>query len=138
MTGHQQNPATGKTLRNEDTWPLDLEKLVRAVGVKNVRVADPFDLAEMEKALREETAREEVSVIIARRPCALLTKTRETPLSIDGEACRRCGACLRIGCPAIEKGSDGRMSINPALCNGCGLCTKVCRFGAIRKGGEQV
>lgn len=133
MTGHQDHPATGRTIKGEPAPVLNLVELVKAVGIKNVRVVDPFDLEGSERILREETQKEEPSVIIFKRPCALLDKTFETPLKIDSSACRRCGLCLRLGCPAIENKDEGRIIINYALCNGCGLCERVCKFNAIRR-----
>lgn len=133
MTGHQDHPATGRTIKGEPAPVLNLVELVKAVGIKNVRVVDPFDLEGSERILREETQKEEPSVIIFKRPCALLDKTFETPLQIDSSACRRCGLCLRLGCPAIENKDEGRIIINYALCNGCGLCERVCKFNAIRR-----
>lgn len=131
MTGHQDHPATGRTIKGDPAPVLNLVELVKAVGIKNVRVVDPFNLEESEAVLREETQREEPSVIIFKRPCALLDKTYETPLQIDASACRRCGLCLRLGCPAIENKDGGSITINYALCNGCGLCERVCKFNAI-------
>lgn len=130
MTGHQDNPATGKTLKGEPTYQLDLENLVRACGVKNVRIVDAYDLSSVETAIREETAREEVSVIIAKRPCFLILKNGAKPaLRIDG--CKNCKMCLKIGCPAIEY-VGGKVRINPTLCVGCGVCKQLCKFGAIK------
>ena len=135
MTGHQQNPATGKNIRGEVAPQLDFVKLFDAIGVKNVRVADPFDLKEFEKVVKEETARREVSVIIAKRPCALLDKTVKKPFKINSEKCKRCGMCMKIGCPAIQRNGDD-IVIDSSLCNGCTLCSKICPFGAI-EGEEQ-
>ncbi len=134
MTGHQENPATGKNILGEPAPQLDLEALCAACGVKHVRVVDPFDQKEMLKALKEETAREEVSVIIARRPCALLIKEKTKPVTVEN--CRNCGVCLSLGCPAIERGENG-IRINTALCVDCGLCVSVCPFGAIHAGRES-
>ncbi len=137
MTGHQQNPTTGLTLKNEPTKQVILEDLCRAVGVSRVRVVDPFNMDELETIVKEELAADEPSVIIARRPCALLKYVKHgAPFAIDSGKCKNCGACLKLGCPAIVK--DGNvMRIDPSLCNGCGLCTTVCKFGAIEKAGEQ-
>jgi indolepyruvate ferredoxin oxidoreductase alpha subunit len=135
MTGHQDHPGTGRTIKGEAVPPLNLVNLIKAIGIEHVRVVDPFDLEEVEKVLKEETQREEPSVVIAQRPCALLSKEMKAPMSIDRDACRLCGVCLHLGCPAIEKKSDG-MQINQALCNGCGLCVNVCKFSAIRRAGE--
>jgi len=133
MTGHQDHPATGKTVKGDPAPMLNLVDLVKAVGIKNVRVVDPFNLEESETVLKEETQKEEPSVIIFKRACALLSKTFENPLQIDSSTCRRCGLCLKLGCPAIENKDGGIVTINYALCNGCGLCEKVCRFNAIRR-----
>ncbi len=134
MTGHQQNPASGKDIHGEPAPMLNLEALCAACGVQHVRVVDPFDLAAAEQALCEETAREAVSVIIARRPCALLEKKAYTPFRIDG--CKNCGACMKLSCPALVR-SAGGVSIDPSLCIGCGMCAQVCRFAAIHEGGDQ-
>ncbi len=134
MTGHQQNPATGKNILGEPAPQLDLEALCAACGVKHVVVVDPFDQKEMQRVLKEETAREEVSVIIARRPCVLLLKDKTIPATIEN--CRDCGVCLGLGCPAIERGDHG-MRINGALCVDCGLCVDVCPFKAIHAGRES-
>ena len=133
MTGHQQNPTTGLTIKNEPTKQVDLFKLCEAIGVTRIQVCDPFDLKGFEKVLREELAAPEPSVVISQRPCALLKNVHYgDSYTIDKEACRQCGNCLRIGCPAIVKQESG-MEINEALCCGCGLCTKMCAFGAIKR-----
>lgn len=133
MTGHQQNPATGVTLKGDVTAKLDLYALLKSCGVNNVTVVDAYDLAAVEKAVKEETAKKEVSVIIARRPCALLDKRYPPAFSIDSEKCKKCKACLKIGCPAIEN-IGGSIKINKELCVGCGVCKKLCAFGAIKEG----
>jgi indolepyruvate ferredoxin oxidoreductase alpha subunit len=135
MTGHQDHPATGRTLKGEITPVLDLVALVKAIGIQHVRVVDPFDLKASEQVLKEETEREEPSVIIFQRPCALLSKNKGELNRIEEDICKKCGLCLNLGCPAIEK-KEARIEINPALCNGCGLCQTVCRFNAI-KGGSK-
>lgn len=131
MTGHQQNPASGREIHGEAAPAVDLEQLCRACGVEHVRAVDPFELKAMEQALREETARDAVSVIIAQRPCALLEKSTVPPYVIEG--CKNCGACLKLSCPAIER-REKQVVINPALCIGCGMCAQVCAFHAIREG----
>lgn len=132
MTGHQQNPATGKTLKGDPTAKLDLEALLKAIGVNNVVVVDAYDLKEVERVVKEETAREEVSVIIARRPCALLTKKYPPAFNIN-DNCKNCKACLKIGCPAIEN-IGGKVRINKELCVACGVCKQLCKFSAIEEG----
>ena len=129
MTGHQNHPATGKTIKNEPTYELDLAEVCRAVGVPNVRTVDPGNLAETEAAVREELAKDEVSVIIAKKPCVLLTKKLYTGFRIN-DKCKKCKACLKLGCPAIVNGKNG-ITIDVSLCTECGLCKSVCKFGAI-------
>ena len=136
MTGHQPNPTTGFSIRGEIAPQLDVVKLCEAIGVPSVTVVDPFDMAALEKVLKEESEKDVPSVVIARRPCALLDKKKKTPCFIDKDVCRRCGMCMRIGCPAIVKNEDGTISIDASLCTGCGLCKQMCHFGAI-KGGEN-
>ena len=137
MTGHQNHPATGKTIKNEPTYELDLAEVCRAVGVPNVRTVDPADLAATEAAVREEVAKDEVSVIIAKRPCALLTKRLYNGFKVN-ENCKKCKACLKLGCPAIVNGENG-ITIDVSLCTECGLCKSVCKFGAIEpvSGGKE-
>lgn len=136
MTGHQDNPTTGKTLKGEATKQVDLEALCHAVGVDRVSICDPFDVDAFEKVVREETAAEEPSVIIAQRPCALLKSVKyEGKACVDKEACKNCKACMRIGCPAISF-RDG-VVIDKSLCNGCGLCINVCKFHALSKEAAQ-
>ena len=131
MTGHQQNPSTGRTLRGEETFRVDMAKLCEALGVNRVRVEDPFDIAALEAAVKEETGRPEPSVIIIRRPCAMLASYKpEAAVRIDADKCKRCRMCMGISCAAISD-KEGVMRINPALCARCGLCATVCRFGAI-------
>ncbi|MEA4895829.1 MAG: indolepyruvate ferredoxin oxidoreductase subunit alpha [Oscillospiraceae bacterium] len=133
MTGHQQNPTTGKTLKGEPAPAVSLEKLCEAVGVKRVRVVDPYALDELKAALAEELGAAEPSVIIARRPCILLPEVKTSPaLYIDYEACKGCRQCMTIGCPSISF-ADKKASIDPTLCVGCELCTQMCKFGAIVK-----
>lgn len=133
MTGHQDNPTTGKTIRGEETSQVDLYALAKSVGVKRVRVEDPFDLDGFEKAVREETEAEEPSVIIAQRPCALIKKIKYTGhCTVDQDKCRGCKKCMNLGCPAIVF-RDGKAQVDYSQCVGCGLCTGVCPFSAISK-----
>ena len=132
MTGHQDNPTTGKTIRGESTRQVDLALLCRAVGVEHVQVVDPFDVKALEAAVRQETAREEPSVIIAQRPCALLKRVKYTGLCRVTECCRGCKACMKLGCPALSL-REGKICVDANQCNGCGLCVNVCPFGAIEK-----
>ena len=131
MTGHQDNPTTGKTLKGEPTVSVDLEALGHAVGIKRVSVADPFDLVEFEKTIKEELAAEEPSLVIVQRPCALLKGVKfPGPVQIDQGKCKNCKACMKLGCSAISI-KDGHLEIDQTLCNGCGLCQRVCKFDAI-------
>ena len=133
MTGHQQNPCTGFTLKGEKVYGILIENIAKAVGVPedHIRIVDPNDLAETERVLREELASDTPSVVICRRPCALLKYVKHNPpLVIDHDKCVGCKACMKIGCPCISV-KDGKASIDQTLCNGCGLCTQMCRLGAI-------
>ena len=132
MTGHQDNPTTGKTIRGEATKQVDLEKLCYAIGVEHVVIADPFDVKNFEKVVKEEVEREEPSVIIAQRPCALLKTVKYTGNCIINDKCRNCKMCMKLGCPAISV-KDNKVVIDKNQCNGCGLCVNVCPFGAIEK-----
>ena len=130
MTGHQNHPATGKTIKNEPTYELELEQVCRAVGVKSVNTVDPNDIGTFEKVLKEELLKEEVSVIIAKRPCVLLTKKLYEGFVVT-DKCKNCKMCLKLGCPAIVNGKNG-VTIDVSLCTECGLCQNVCKFGAIQ------
>ncbi len=131
MTGHQQNPTTGKNLKGDPAAAVDLEALCKALGIKRVRVADPYHLAEMEQAILEELAVDEPSVIISRRPCALLKYVKHNaPLHVDTDKCRSCKMCLKLGCPAISM-KNGKACIDHTQCVGCGICEELCKFGAI-------
>jgi indolepyruvate ferredoxin oxidoreductase alpha subunit len=137
MTGHQHNPTTGYTIKGQPTRQVDLVQLAKAVGVDRVRMVDPFDVKEFEKVVKEETAVSGPSVIISRRPCALLKHVKfEGPRTINQQTCKKCKRCLQIGCPAIVDRGD-RIEINPALCVGCMLCLQLCNFQAIEKAGGE-
>lgn len=134
MTGHQENPATGHTIRGEQTYQIDLTQLCHALGVPNVEVVDPFDIERMESVLKAELKKNEPSVIIAQRPCALLKRVkRQAPFAVT-DKCKMCKQCMKLGCPAISI-SSGSIKINSTLCTGCGLCPKVCPFDAIEQEG---
>ena len=138
MTGHQQNPTTGYTIRNEPTTAIDMAALCHAVGIKRVTVIDPNHVKELKELIQQEVAAEEPSVIICRRPCALLKQVKHNPpVHVDTNRCRMCKACFKVGCPAIVKG-DGAASIDTTLCVGCGLCTPLCPFGAISEPEEAL
>lgn len=131
MTGHQQNPTTGKNLKGDPAAAVNLEELCKAIGIKRVRVVDPYNLAETEAAIKEELAAPEASVIISRRPCALLKYVKHKPaLKVANDKCKGCKMCLKLGCPAISV-RDGKAVIDHTQCVGCGICTEVCKFGAI-------
>lgn len=133
MTGHQDHPATGKTLKGESATEIDIPTLCRAVGVKHVVVVDAYDMQKIESSIKEEIIKNEPSVIITKAPCKLLNKEKSDTYSVCEEVCNNCGLCSRLGCPAIQKGEHYTM-INDALCAGCGLCQSMCKKGAIGKG----
>ncbi len=131
MTGHQQNPTTGKNLKGDPAAAVNLEELCKAIGIKRVRVVDPYCLAETEKAIKEELAADEASVIISRRPCALLKYVKHNvPFKTDVDKCVGCKACMKLGCPAISM-KNGKAVIDHTQCVGCGICKEQCRLGAI-------
>lgn len=131
MTGHQQHPATGKNLKGEPAPAVLLDELCRACGVKELDIVDAYDLAEVERVIKKDILSDEVSVIIAQRPCVLLDK-KVKPLKTVSD-CRNCGKCMKLGCPAIVRGPKG-VKIDPNQCTGCGICEQVCPFGAIKEG----
>ena len=131
MTGHQQNPTTGFNLKGDPCTKIDLESLCRAVGIRRVRVVDPYDLAACDQAVKEELQADEPSVIISRRPCALLKYVKhKAPLTVDTEKCKSCKMCMKIGCPAISM-EGGKAKIDATLCTGCGVCEQLCKFDAL-------
>ena len=129
MTGHQDNPSTGKNAKGEEAPAVDIAALCRAIGVKNIVEIDPFDIKELEEVIKTETARDELSVIITKRPCALIVKQPDIPYEVT-DRCKNCKMCMKIGCPAIEE-RDGRPYIVKESCVGCDLCARVCPFDAI-------
>jgi len=137
MTGHQQNPTTGYNIKGDPAGKIDLEALCRSMGFGRVVVVDPYDLAACEKAVKEELAAKEPSVIISRRPCALLKYVKRKPsLRVDPEKCKSCKSCMRIGCPAISM-KDGKAHVDETLCVGCGVCTQLCKFDAFGSTGKE-
>lgn len=138
MTGHQEHAATGKTLKGEETYAVNLAELCKAVGVTNVIEVNAFDVQELEKIIKQSVNGDNLTVIIAKAPCALL-KGQKFPFkcSVNQENCKKCGMCMKIGCPAITKQNDGSIKINETMCNGCGLCASYCKFNAIKKVEKQ-
>ncbi|MBQ4585611.1 MAG: indolepyruvate ferredoxin oxidoreductase subunit alpha [Clostridia bacterium] len=132
MTGHQEHAATGKTLKGEDTYAIDLADLCRSIGVPNVVEINAFDVPGLEKLVKESVSSDTLTVIIAKAPCALL-KGQKFPNKcvVDPEKCKKCGMCMKIGCPAMTKTENGTVKIDETMCNGCGLCKNYCKFGAI-------
>ena len=132
MTGHQQNPTTGFNLKGDPCAKIDLETLCRAVGIKRVQVVDPYNLAQCDAVIKEELAVSEPSVIISRRPCALLKYVKyNKPLKVDADKCKSCKMCMKIGCPAISM-KDGKALVDNTLCTGCGVCGQLCKFDALK------
>ena len=132
MTGHQQNPTTGYNLKGDPASKINLEELCRSVGINRVRVVDPYNLAECDEAIKQELAADEPSVIISRRPCALLKYVKHNkPLVVDGSKCKSCKMCMKIGCPAISM-KNGIAEIDNTLCTGCGVCGQLCKFDALK------
>ncbi|MCR5155290.1 MAG: indolepyruvate ferredoxin oxidoreductase subunit alpha [Butyrivibrio sp.] len=130
MTGHQQNPTTGYNIKGDPAGKIDLEALCRAMGFERVRVVDPYNLEQCDKVLKEELAAVAPSVIISRRPCALLKYVKHNPpLSINRDKCVGCKSCMKIGCPAISM-KDGKATIDNTLCVGCNVCSQLCPVGA--------
>jgi len=132
MTGHQQNPTTGFNLKGDPCAKIDLETLCKAVGIKRVRVIDPYNLAECDAVIKEELAANEPSVIISRRPCALLKYVKHNaPFHVEEDKCVGCKSCMKIGCPAISI-VDGKAKVDNTLCVGCGVCEQLCKFDALK------
>ena len=131
MTGHQQNPTTGKNLRGEPAGKVDLEALCKALGYRRIRVVDPYNMAEVETALLEELEAEEPSIIISRRPCVMIKGTvHKPPIEVNKDKCVGCKACMKIGCPAISV-QNGKVQIDATLCIGCKVCSQMCKFKAL-------
>ncbi len=137
MTGHQDNPGTGKTLMGEETQKVDIENVVKGLGVKNVKVVDTYDLEEVDRTIKEESKKDELSVIIARRPCMLIPEMKKKKFDkyqVDETKCTGCQMCVKLGCPAISfDKTEKKAKIDYDLCVGCSLCFQVCKFNAINK-----
>lgn len=130
MTGHQQNPTTGYSIKGDPAGKVDLEALCRSIGINSVRVVDPYNLEECDRVLKEELSKNEPSVIISRRPCVLLKYVKpKKPLTVNPDKCKSCKRCMKFGCPAISF-RDNHAVIDPTLCIGCGVCAQLCAFGA--------
>ena len=137
MTGHQQNPTTGYNIKGDPAGKIDLEALVKAMGIERVRVVDPYNLEECDRVLKEELAAKAPSVIISRRPCALLKYVKHNkPLAVDRDKCVGCKSCMRVGCPAISM-KDGKAHIDNTLCVGCNVCSQLCKFDALGSSGKE-
>ena len=135
MTGHQQNPTTGKTIKGDPTVAVNLEALAKAVGIESVRVIDPNDLENSKKVIAEELEKDEPSLVISRRPCALLKYVKHfPPLKVNEDKCKGCKACMAIGCPSISI-KNRKAHIDETLCVGCDVCSQLCKFDAIEKQG---
>lgn len=131
MTGHQDHAATGKTLQGDPTYAINIPALCRAIGVKNVVEVNARDIQAVEKVVKEEIAKDEVSVIITKTPCVLLDKSKKPLYQTHTDKCKKCGMCMKPGCPAMTKNADGTVSIDDTMCTGCGLCASLCKFDAI-------
>ena len=137
MTGHQQNPTTGYNIKGDPAGKINLEALCRAMGYNRVAVVDPYDLKACETVIKEELQAAEPSVIISRRPCALLKYVKRKPaLRVDTDKCIGCKSCMKIGCPAISI-KNGKARVDETLCVGCGVCTQMCRPGALASTGKE-
>ena len=131
MTGHQDHAATGKTLQGDPTYAINIPALCKAMGVKNVVEINAFDIENLEKVIKEEVAKDEVSVIITKTPCVLLSKAKKPLYTVHTDKCKKCGMCMRPGCPAMTRNADGTIHIDDTMCTGCGLCESLCKFDAI-------
>ena len=131
MTGHQDHAATGKTLQGDPTYAINIPALCKAIGVPNVIEINAFDIVNLEKVIKEEVAKDEVSVIITKTPCVLLDKSKKPLYRALTDKCKKCGMCMKPGCPAMTKNADGTIRIDDTMCTGCGLCESLCKFDAI-------
>lgn len=135
MTGHQENPGTGKTIVGEETFAASIAEVAKAVGIKNIAEVNPFKLQETLPVLKEAIESDEAWLIVAKAPCPLAYRVAAGPLTVNQTKCKKCKGCLKLGCPGIEKDGD-EIRINPLLCNGCRLCSEVCPFGALEESKE--
>ena len=134
MTGHQDNPATGRTLMGEVVPAIDFEKFCQGLGIEHVYTVNALDQQELMETVKREVKADHLSVIVAKAPCALIPEARTKKKCVEiPEKCKRCGACSLPGCPALSKNEDGLITIDPTQCNGCGLCRQLCKFGAIKE-----
>ncbi|HIY63094.1 MAG TPA: indolepyruvate ferredoxin oxidoreductase subunit alpha [Candidatus Mediterraneibacter stercoripullorum] len=131
MTGHQDHAATGKTLQGDPTYAISIPGICRAMGIKNVYEINAFDLQLLEKTIKEEVAKDEISVIITKTPCVLLDKRKKPLYVAHPDKCKKCGMCMKPGCPAMTRNADGTIHIDDTMCTGCGLCETLCKFDAI-------
>jgi len=132
MTGHQDNPSTGKTLMGETVPAIEFEKFCRGIGIENVFTVNAFDVDELTKTIKREVKEDHLSVIVVKAPCALIPEARSKKKCVPNpEKCVHCGACLKPGCPALTRNADGTIKIDATMCNGCGLCRQLCKFDAI-------
>jgi indolepyruvate ferredoxin oxidoreductase alpha subunit len=136
MTGHQHHPGTGFTVKNEPTYKVDLEQLVKAAGIKHIWTVNAYDLTAVEQALQEATTCAHPAVVITKQPCALIDKQLRPVCVVNEDTCKHCKQCMKIGCPAIEN-KAGKMIIHDTLCTGCTVCQQICKFGAIEKAGDK-
>ncbi len=137
MTGHQEHPGTGLTAKKEETVKIDLEKLVKAIGVEKVIVVDPYNMEETKRGIAEMIRYDGLAVLIAKRPCPLYIKFNEGAYQVDNDKCIACGLCISLGCPAIYKLEDGKAAINELLCVGCDMCAQICPVDAIHPIGRE-
>ena len=133
MTGHQDNAATGKTLKGEIVPAINLMTLCKSLGIEHVYEVNSYDLNAVKEVLKRETERDALSVIITKSPCILLKEVSFPNVCVpENDKCKKCGACMVPGCPALAKNADGTININSDMCNGCELCKQLCKFDAIK------
>lgn len=137
MTGHQQNPGTGKTLMGDPATAIDVVEILKAIGYKTVKVVDPCDLKAMDEVIKEAEEADESYAIVTKRPCVLIKglPAPKTKCVVDRDKCKKCKMCLNVGCPAIFF-KDGKSYIEQSMCVGCEVCMQVCKFDAIGRVGE--